>query len=232
MAQRSRSVARVRLLALGASIVFLAGACGGSSKKSSSSVTVPSSTTSTTAEATTTPAANAVETTTTPGSGQQQGTATTVKRATTVTTSKVSKLVAPASGSSKSGSTNANLTNVTAPPTTAPPSDLQVGGNLTYFKKSQSQKTVEKSAKELVKLGKQAKPIKDAFSRAKGEANPQAKWDEFIDALISGSEKLGAVAAKPDATFDETKKAAGVVNKACVDCHAVFRVDDTENTKF
>jgi cytochrome c556 len=102
--------------------------------------------------------------------------------------------------------------------------------NLTYFKKSQ--KTVEKSAKDLVKLGKQAKPIKDAFSRAKGEANPQAKWDEFIDALISSSEKLGEVAANPDATFDETKKAAGVVNKACVDCHAVFRVDDTENTKF
>ena len=102
--------------------------------------------------------------------------------------------------------------------------------NLTYFQKSQ--KTVEKSAKELVKLGKQAKPIKDALSRAKGEANAQAKWDEFMDALISSSEKLGEVAAKSNATFAETKKAAGVVNKACVDCHAVFRVDDTENTKF
>ena len=102
--------------------------------------------------------------------------------------------------------------------------------NLTYFNKSQ--KIVEKSAKELVKLGKQAKPIKDALSRAKGEANAQAKWDEYIDALISSSEKLGEVAAKPDATFAETKKAAGVVNKACVECHAVFRVDDTENTKF
>jgi cytochrome c556 len=102
--------------------------------------------------------------------------------------------------------------------------------NLTYFNKSQ--KTVEKSAKELVKLAKQAKPIKDAFSRAKGEADPQAKWNQFMDALISSSEKLGEVAAKPDATFAETKKAAGVVNKACVDCHAVFRVDDTENTKF
>ena len=101
--------------------------------------------------------------------------------------------------------------------------------NLTYFKKSQ--KTVEKSAKELVKLAKQAKPIKDALSRAKNEANPQAKWNEFIDALIGSSEKLGELAAKPDATFDDTKKAAAVVNKACVDCHAVFRVDDTE-TKF
>jgi len=104
--------------------------------------------------------------------------------------------------------------------------------NLTYFKKSQKTQTVEKSAKELVKLGKQAKPIKDALSRAKGEANAQAKWDEFMDALISSSEKLGEVAAKSNATFAETKKAAGVVNKACVDCHAVFRVDDTENTKF
>jgi cytochrome c556 len=101
--------------------------------------------------------------------------------------------------------------------------------NLTYFKKSQ--KTVETSAKDLVKLAKQAKPFKDALGRAKDEANPQAKWNEFMDALINSSEKLGAVAAKPNATFDETKKAAGVVNKACVDCHAVFRVDDTE-TKF
>jgi cytochrome c556 len=101
--------------------------------------------------------------------------------------------------------------------------------NLTYFQKSQ--KTVEKSAKELVKLGKQAKPFKEALSRAKGEANPQAKWNEFMDALISSSEKLGQVAAKPNATFAETKKAAGAVNKACVDCHTVFRIDDTE-TKF
>jgi cytochrome c556 len=101
--------------------------------------------------------------------------------------------------------------------------------SLTYFKKSQ--KTVETNAKELVKLAKQAKPLKDALSRAKNESNPQAKWNEFMDALIKSSEKLGEVAAKGNATqalLDETKKANTVLKKACADCHAVFRIDVEE----
>ncbi|SRR5579883_2392219 len=108
--------------------------------------------------------------------------------------------------------------------------------NLTYFKKSQ--KSVEQNAKELVQLAKKAKPIKDALSRAKAEANPQAKWNEFMDALIKSSEQLEKIAAKPAETeaetkkvFDATKKANVVLKKACADCHAVFRID-VEETKF
>ena len=93
----------------------------------------------------------------------------------------------------------------------------------TYFAKSR--KDVEKSAKELVKLAKEAKPIKDAVEKAK-IADPQKKWDEYMDDLIKSSEKLGDVTAKPAAVYNDAKNAFTVVKKACADCHKDFRVDD------
>jgi cytochrome c556 len=97
--------------------------------------------------------------------------------------------------------------------------------NLVTFKKSQ--KDVAKSSKELVKLAKEAKPLKDALAKAKNEANPQKKWDELMDALIDTSEKLSGVAGKASPDFDDTKKAFSAVSKACTECHQVFRVDET-----
>src|SRR5262249_21436206 len=54
--------------------------------------------------------------------------------------------------------------------------------NLVTYKKSQ--KDVAKSSKELVKLAKEAKPLKDAIAKAKTEANPQQKWNTLMDAFI------------------------------------------------
>ena len=62
---------------------------------------------------------------------------------------------------------------------------------------AKSRKDVEKSAKELVKLGKEAKPIKDAVKKAK-VADPQKKWDEYMDDFIKTSEKLGEVTAQSE----------------------------------
>ena len=61
---------------------------------------------------------------------------------------------------------------------------------------TKSQKDVEKSAKELVKLAKEAKDEKDAAKKAKDVANPEKKWDEYIDELVKTSEELGKVAGK------------------------------------
>jgi cytochrome c556 len=97
--------------------------------------------------------------------------------------------------------------------------------NEVYFKKSK--KDVEKSAKELVKLAKKAKPIKEALSKAKDEKDPSKKWDELLDSLVKNSEKLGDVVAQPDATLKASKAAFKAVTKNCSDCHLIFRVDDT-----
>ena len=88
-----------------------------------------------------------------------------------------------------------------------------------------SRKDVEKSAKELVKLGKEAKVISDAVKKAK-VADPQKKWDEYMDDLIKSSEKLGDVSAQTSATYEDAKSAFTVVKKACADCHKDFRVEE------
>jgi len=91
---------------------------------------------------------------------------------------------------------------------------------------AKAQKDVEKSAKEIVKLAKEAKPLTDAVKKAKVVTATQKKWDGYIAELISTSEQLAKVAAKPSATFQEAKDAFAAVKKVCIDCHTDFRVDD------
>ena len=93
---------------------------------------------------------------------------------------------------------------------------------------AKAQKDVESMANELVKLAKEAKEIKDAAKKAKDVTNPEKKWDEYIDLLVKSSEKLGKVAAKSGASYQEAKDAFGEVKKACADCHKDFRVDDAK----
>jgi cytochrome c556 len=92
---------------------------------------------------------------------------------------------------------------------------------------AKQQKDVESSAKDLIKLAKEAKPITDAVKKAKDVAEPQKKWDAFIDELIKTSEDLRDVAAKSNATFQDAKDKFGAVKKVCTDCHKDFRVDES-----
>jgi cytochrome c556 len=96
--------------------------------------------------------------------------------------------------------------------------------NLGNFKKSQ--KDVVKNAKELVKLAKKSKPIKEAFKNAKNEKDPAAKWIEFLDAMIKESEKFEEIVAKPETTYIQAKDAYKPVAKACTNCHDVFKGED------
>jgi cytochrome c556 len=98
--------------------------------------------------------------------------------------------------------------------------------NLVFFKKSQ--KDVEKSANELAKLAKQAKPVKHYLKNAKDEKDPAKKWDELLDALTANSENLGKVVGKPDVTLKEAKDSFNMVKKNCADCHSVFRIDESK----
>ena len=90
---------------------------------------------------------------------------------------------------------------------------------------AKSRKDVVKSAKDFVKLGKDAKSMKDAFKKAK-VADPQKKWEEYIERFIKTSQDLADVTAKESTGQVEAKAAFQKVSKACADCHTDFRVDE------
>jgi cytochrome c556 len=97
--------------------------------------------------------------------------------------------------------------------------------NAPTFKKKQ--KEVETSAKELVKLAKEAGAIKDAIKKAKDVAEPEKRWTELIGEFVKSAEKMEKVAAKPNANFQDAKNASSAINKVCTDCHKDFRVDES-----
>jgi cytochrome c556 len=89
---------------------------------------------------------------------------------------------------------------------------------------AKSRKDVEKSAKELAKLAKIAKPMKEAVEKAK-IAEPQKKWDTLMDDFIKSSEKLGEVVENAG-TYEDARSAFIDVKKSCTDCHKDFRVEE------
>jgi cytochrome c556 len=95
--------------------------------------------------------------------------------------------------------------------------------NAAMFKKSQ--KDVHKSATELAKLAKEAKPFKDALKNAKDQPNPQQRWDEIMDAFARQSKDLADLVAKSGTTQKQAKDQFQVLKKTCSDCHTVFRVE-------
>lgn len=93
--------------------------------------------------------------------------------------------------------------------------------NAVNFKKSQ--KDVEKSAKELAKLAKKARPMKDALKNAKDEKDPQKKWTDLMDSMAKESEKFGEFAGKSDTTYVKAKDSFKAVTKTCTECHEIFK---------
>jgi cytochrome c556 len=92
---------------------------------------------------------------------------------------------------------------------------------------AKQQKDVKKSAEEIIKLAKEAKKLDDAVKKAKDVAEPQKKWDSYIEELIKASEDLRDVVAKSDSTYQDAKESFNKVKKVCADCHKDFRVDET-----
>ena len=96
--------------------------------------------------------------------------------------------------------------------------------NVAAYKKSQEK--VEKAAKEWVKLAKEAKPLNDVVKSAKGEADPQKKWDDLMDLWGKESQKLADLVAKSETTQKEAKDQLNTINKTCTECHQVFRIEE------
>ena len=99
-------------------------------------------------------------------------------------------------------------------------------GTRTPVAYKKAQKDIETSALELAKIAKKIKPMKGALNKAKDEANPAAKWEEFSEHLFKASEAMAKVVAKADSTQADAKKALAPVSKSCADCHAVFKVEE------
>lgn len=93
----------------------------------------------------------------------------------------------------------------------------------TAYKKAQ--KDVLKAAEDMVKLAKEAKPIKDAVKQAKDVKDGDAKWNAMMDDFIKASEDMVKVLSTGKATQAEAKTAHTAVKKSCTPCHDVFRVE-------
>jgi cytochrome c556 len=91
------------------------------------------------------------------------------------------------------------------------------------FKKSQD--VVVESAKELVKLSKEARAFKEPSEKQK---QPYETWTKLMDEMTKNSEALAKVAAEDGVTQAQAKKAHAAVKKSCTECHNVFRIDDVE----
>jgi cytochrome c556 len=96
--------------------------------------------------------------------------------------------------------------------------------NAVFFKKGQ--KDVAASAKELAKLGEEARPIDSALKNAKDVKDPKKKWEELMDEFIKTSKKLNVVAAKDGAAYQDAKDAFTALKKSCSDCHTVFKAEE------
>ena len=93
--------------------------------------------------------------------------------------------------------------------------------NATNYKKGAA--GIPKDVEEIVKLGKEARDIKEPAEAAK---KPLADWQKMMDDMIQTAEKLSEVAAKPSSTAAQAKEAFAAYNKTCAACHAVFKKED------
>jgi len=90
------------------------------------------------------------------------------------------------------------------------------------FKKA-GNATVSGDAQEIVKLLKEARPIKDASVEQK---KPFEQWTGHIDATAKATEDFAKVASEKDQA--EVKKEFRKVTASCAECHKVFRVEEDE----
>jgi cytochrome c556 len=94
--------------------------------------------------------------------------------------------------------------------------------NAVSYKKSQAD--VAKSAEELVKLGKEAKPLGEGPAKAQNKTVED--WTKLSDEFIKKAEEFSSLVAKKETTQAEAKTGYRAVSKSCTACHEVFRVDE------
>ncbi len=75
---------------------------------------------------------------------------------------------------------------------------------------------------ELIKLGKEARELKES---AEKEKKPYEDWTKLMDDYIKKTEEFKEFVSKADAKQDTSKEAYKSVQKTCTACHQVFKID-------
>ena len=88
---------------------------------------------------------------------------------------------------------------------------------------AKAKKDLEENAKDLVKLGKEAREMKDA---AEAQKKPYEEWTKLCDDYIKAAEEFSGILAKSSTDQAAAKTAYRDVAKTCTGCHEVFRVED------
>lgn len=99
-------------------------------------------------------------------------------------------------------------------------------GVRTKINYSKAHKEVVDSAKELVKLSKDAKGLDDAIKSVKGVDNAKEKWESFSDDFTKEAVKFADYVGDKNLTNEDAKKAYRNVSKTCSACHAVFKNEE------
>lgn len=86
-----------------------------------------------------------------------------------------------------------------------------------------SQKAAADAAKDLARLGKEAR---DFTEPAKKEKQPQEKWTGLMDEFIKQSEGFAKKVGAAGTTQAQAKDAFRAVSKSCSNCHDVFRKEE------
>jgi cytochrome c556 len=88
------------------------------------------------------------------------------------------------------------------------------------YKKAQAD--VAKSAEDLVKLGKEAKPLGDG--PVKAQKKTIEEWNKLMDAFVKEAEGFSTKVSNSATTQAQAKDAYKAVSKSCTACHEVFRI--------
>lgn len=99
-------------------------------------------------------------------------------------------------------------------------------GVRTKINYTKSHKEVVDSAKELVKLSKDAKGLDDAIKSVKGVDNAKEKWEAFSDDFTKEATKFADSVGDKSLSSEDAKKAYRNVSKTCSACHAVFKAEE------
>ncbi len=97
--------------------------------------------------------------------------------------------------------------------------------NAVFYRRSAED--VAKAGKELVELGKKAKPLTDLVKDVEGVQKVE-KWNELMDAFLKQAEGFSELAAKEGTTQPQARDSYKEVAKTCTNCHEVFRIEDAD----
>jgi cytochrome c556 len=86
------------------------------------------------------------------------------------------------------------------------------------------QKDATSAAEDLVKFGKEAKPLGgDVIKKMK---KTQKEWDEKMDTFLKEADNFAKVSGKSTTTNAQAKDAYKKVSASCTSCHNDFRSDE------